>query len=404
MKTRKIDGFITHGCMLLMTLCWLSGSAHIEVKADEVHAVLSPLDDTNWKPLADSLGVNIIWYEAPRDSSVLDSMYYECISEARRDGLKVGFWTLFDSKRNVSEQYRQLRTFAISDSTDMIPLLVLPESYHVDSLQRCLDSCRSYFGQSPALCMHHDQPLPEQFDRYHAVRTAEEGCYPRIRMAEKSMDDIRRHYPRHRYFEDSISVPDMIDVSHWQGEIDWKKVYESGIRYAYIKISQGKDLADDRCRENIRKARAAGIRVGVYHFFSTNCSAQEQFRWFCKHYREEEMDLRPMLDVERNKGLSKEELQQQVGAFMDACEAKFGYRPVLYSYQIFYNRWLASAFWQETLMLALYREDRAPITDGKGHAAIWQYSDHGRINGIKGRVDMNKFHRDLDINSLLLHP
>ena len=133
MKTRKIDGFITHGCMLLMTLCWLSGSAHIEVKADEVHAVLSPLDDTNWKPLADSLGVNIIWYEAPRDSSVLDSMYYECISEARRDGLKVGFWTLFDSKRSVSEQYRQLRTFAISDSTDMIPLLVLSESYHVDS-------------------------------------------------------------------------------------------------------------------------------------------------------------------------------------------------------------------------------------------------------------------------------
>ena len=77
-------------------------------------------------------------------------------------------------------------------------------------------------------------------------------------------------------------VPDMIDVSHWQGEIDWKKVYDSGIRYAYIKISQGNSLADDRCRENIRKARAAGIRVGVYHFFTTKCSAEEQFRWFCK--------------------------------------------------------------------------------------------------------------------------
>ena len=404
MKTRIIDEFSSRIRQLLLAICLLSGAVFPNVKADEVHAVLSPLDDRDWLPLADSLGVNIIWYEAPQDSSVLDSMYYECISEARQGGLKVGFWTMFDSNRTVSEQYQQLRTFAISDSADMIPLLVLPESYHTDSLQRCLDSCRSYFGQSPALCMPHDQPLSEQFNRYHTVRTAKEDSFPHIRMAEKSMDDIRRHYPRHRYFEDSNSVPDMIDVSHWQGEIDWKKVYDSGIRYAYIKISQGNSLADDRCRENIRKARAAGIRVGVYHFFTTKCSAEEQFRWFCKLYREEEMDLRPMLDVERNTGWSKEQLQRSVKCFMDACEAKFGYRPVLYSYQIFYNRWLASAFWQETLMLALYREDRAPVTAGKGHASIWQDSDHGRINGIKGRVDMNKFHRDLDITSLLLHP
>ena len=404
MKTRIINEFSSRIRQLLLAICLLSGAVFPNVKADEVHAVLSPLDDRDWLPLADSLGVNIIWYEAPQDSSVLDSMYYECISEARQGGLQVGFWTMFDSNRTVSEQYQQLRTFAISDSADMIPLLVLPESYHTDSLQRCLDSCRSYFGQSPALCMPHDQPLSEQFNRYHTVRTAKEDSFPHIRMAEKSMDDIRRHYPRHRYFEDSNSVPDMIDVSHWQGEIDWKKVYDSGIRYAYIKISQGNSLADDRCRENIRKARAAGIRVGVYHFFTTKCSAEEQFRWFCKLYREEEMDLRPMLDVERNTGWSKEQLQRSVKCFMDACEAKFGYRPVLYSYQIFYNRWLASAFWQETLMLALYREDRAPVTDGKGHASIWQYSDHGRINGIKGRVDMNKFHRDLDITSLLLHP
>ena len=198
MKTRIIDEFSSRIRQLLLAICLLSGAVFPNVKADEVHAVLSPLDDRNWLSLADSLGVNVIWYEAPKDSSVLDSMYYECISEARRGGLKVGFWKMFDSNRSVSEQYRQLRTFAISDSADMIPLLVLPESYHTDSLQQCLDSCRSYFGQSPALCMSQDQPLAEQFDRYHTVRTAEEGCYPRIRMAEKSMDDIRRHYPRHR--------------------------------------------------------------------------------------------------------------------------------------------------------------------------------------------------------------
>lgn len=115
------------------------------------------------------------------------------------------------------------------------------------------------------------------------------------------------------------------------------------------------------------------------------------------------MDLRPMLDVETNAGkLSKEQLQDSVRLFMDLCEKKFGYRPVIYSYQIFYNRWLASAFWQETLFLALYREDRAPSTDGKGNAAIWQYSSKGRIPGIKGNVDLSKFHRNLDVRTLML--
>ena len=124
---------------------------------------------------------------------------------------------------------------------------------------------------------------------------------------------------------------------------------------------------------------------------------------FCQLYREEEMDLRPMLDVETNGGkLSKEALLQSVRTFMDACEKRFGYRPILYSYQIFYNKWLASAFWEETLMLALYREDRAPVTDGKGYASIWQYSNHARIDGIRGRVDTNKFHRDLDISTILI--
>ena len=146
MKTRIIDEFSSRIRQLLLAIYLLSGVIFPNVKADEVHAVLSPLDDRDWLPLADSLGVNIIWYEAPQDSSVLDSMYYDFISEARRVVLKVCFWKMFDSNRSVSEQYRQLRTFAISDSADMIPLLVLPESYHTDSLQQCLDSCRSYFG------------------------------------------------------------------------------------------------------------------------------------------------------------------------------------------------------------------------------------------------------------------
>ena len=74
MKTRIIDEFSSRIRQLLLAIYLLSGVIFPNVKADEVHAVLSPLDDRNWLSLADSLGVNVIWYEAPKDSSVLDSM------------------------------------------------------------------------------------------------------------------------------------------------------------------------------------------------------------------------------------------------------------------------------------------------------------------------------------------
>lgn len=414
---------------LCVALCAGASVAHASGKSG-IRAVLAPFDDTNWPHLADSLGLSVIWFEAPVDSSSLDSMYYECLSEVRRGGVLVGFWRTFDSEISVSEQYQVLRRFAIKDSTDMIPLLVLPETYNVDSLQRCLDSCRIGFGQSPALCISSDAKLPSQFERYHSVRslvyypklmasssrqvqhvehlhtTSPRALDSRVRevaFSPDSLDFLRHYYPRLRYFTDSVSTPDMIDVSHWQGKIDWQKVYDSGVRYAYIKMSQGVDLLDDCCRENIRAARAAGVRVGVYHFFSTKVSASEQFRWFCKNYKEADMDLRPMLDVESNAGkLTKEQMQDSVRMFMTLCEKKFGYRPLLYTYQIFYNNNLAPAFWRETLFLALYREDRAPVTDGKGVAAIWQYSSKGRIRGIKGNVDFSKFHRDIDIRTFML--
>lgn len=420
--------------LLLLPTMWLflSGTTQspTAVPQKSLRAVLAPLDDTNWPHLADSLGIGFIWFEAPVDSSAVDSMYYECLSEVRRSGVMVGFWRTFDSEMSVSNQYQLLRHYAVKDSADMIPLLVLPEAYDVDSLQRCLDSCRLGFGQSPALCLQSDRAIPPQFERYHSLRTLvyypqlmagagrqavhiehlktsdHHGIDDRIRdlaLTADMRDDLRFYYPRYRYFQDSVSVPDMVDVSHWQGKIDWQKVYDSGIRYAYIKSTQGRELLDDCCHDNVRTARAAGIRVGVYHFFNTKIPVRAQFRWFCANYQESNMDLRPMLDVETNAGkLSKEQLQDSVRLFMDLCEKKFGYRPVIYSYQIFYNRWLASAFWQETLFLALYREDRAPSTDGKGNAAIWQYSSKGRIPGIKGNVDLSKFHRNLDVRTLML--
>lgn len=428
---RKTISHIIRSLTVFCLLLLLATSAFAEQSAGKsLRAILAPFDDTNWPHLADSLGIDVIWFEAPVDSSALDSMYYECMSEARRGGLLVGFWKSFDPEMSVSEQYRRLRQFAIKDSTDMIPLLVLPETYEKDSLQRCLDSCRIGFGQSPALCLDSDMKLPAQFNRYHSVRSLvyypqlvagsgkvrleilngasrhtpipHIGSLREIILSADSLDDLRHYYPRLRYFTDSVSVPDMIDVSHWQGTINWQKVYDAGIRYAYIKCCQGTDLIDDRCKENVKAARAAGVRVGVYHFFSTKSSAREQFKWFCQNYKESDQDLRPMLDVESNGGkLGREALQDSVRVFMDLCEKKFGYRPILYSYQVFYNRYLAPAFWQETLMLALYREDRAPITDGKGRASIWQYSSKGRINGIKGNVDLNKFHRDVDIRTFM---
>ena len=94
-----------------------------------------------------------------------------------------------------------------------------------------------------------------------------------------------------------------IDVSKFQGVIDWRKVKASGkVKFAYIKATEGTSIQDPMYKRNIDSARAAGILVGSYHLYSKKTTAYQQFGNFKKVVQKSKQDLIPVLDIEERDG------------------------------------------------------------------------------------------------------
>jgi lysozyme len=91
-----------------------------------------------------------------------------------------------------------------------------------------------------------------------------------------------------------------IDISRWQGDIDWASVKASGIRFAYMKATEGGDHVDPSFRRNWEGARQHGIARGAYHFVYWCRPAHEQAIWFKQQIPNDPDALPPVLDVEWN--------------------------------------------------------------------------------------------------------
>ena len=186
---------------------------------------------------------------------------------------------------------------------------------------------------------------------------------------------------------------DGIDISKHNGKIDWKEVAEDpSIKFVYIKATEGASIVDKHYERNLREARAAGLKVGSYHFFRGYKTAEEQFAIFSKNVKKEEQDLLPMVDVEEagNRLVDRARLQNNLQAFMDLVKEEYGKYPLLYSQYHFYNERLAPEFNRYYIFIARYGK-QAPELKGGGKYNIWQYTERGRIRGIDGTVDLDRF-------------
>lgn len=184
-----------------------------------------------------------------------------------------------------------------------------------------------------------------------------------------------------------------IDVSKHQGKIDWPTVAkDKDIQFVYIKATEGRALIDKRYRTNISQARKAGLKVGSYHFFTSNRTAREQFENFRRNVRRNEQDLIPMIDIEESgcRGASRAQLQKSLSELIDLMYAEYGKYPLIYSQYRFYNEKLAPEFNKYFIFMARYSASE-PVLRGVGKHNIWQYTEKGKIKGIKGHVDLDRF-------------
>ena len=180
-----------------------------------------------------------------------------------------------------------------------------------------------------------------------------------------------------------------IDVSAYQGRIDWPVVARNRVRFAFIKASEGATLRDPRFARNWRAARAAGVLCGAYHYFQPNRDGQIQADLFARTVPLAPGDLPPVLDVEAANFHDVAVLRREVARWLRLIEAHYGVRPILYSNHSFYQRHLAGHFDDYPLWLAHYEVARPSLPRSKW--IIWQHSDESHVPGIRGVVDFNVF-------------
>lgn len=188
-----------------------------------------------------------------------------------------------------------------------------------------------------------------------------------------------------------------IDVSHWQGDIDWAKVKAAGIQFAIIKAG-GSDAGfytDPRWEENYREAKANGIAVGAYYFVGPACTSAEDGKAdaqrFLAQLSGKQLEYPVFMDNEAQPVSAKAGITEATIAFCRALEAA-GYFAGIYgsTYSGFRDRMEDSRLTSFTHWVAQYA---SKCTYG-GAYGIWQYSSSGRISGINGNVDLDISYQD----------
>lgn len=193
-----------------------------------------------------------------------------------------------------------------------------------------------------------------------------------------------------------------IDVSHYQGNIDWDKVVNgTPISYVYLKATEGASLVDDTYERNLTEARRVGLSVGSYHFYRPNVDWKKQFDNMTSVVKTENQDLVPIIDIEHRGSVSAEDFIADLRSFIEKVTAYYGKKPLLYTYHNFYNRYLQGEFTDYHFMIARYRSDSPTLNDGKDYI-MWQYTQTGSIPGIRGHVDRSKIMGNFSLNQVMM--
>ena len=189
-----------------------------------------------------------------------------------------------------------------------------------------------------------------------------------------------------------------IDISQWQGRIDFERVKADGIRIVYIKATEGSDYVDPDFERNYRDAEKAGLAIGFYHYVTARNEeeARAQARFFASRIRDKKQDVKPAMDFEVFDDLSIAAVREIAQQFLSTLEEETGTIPVLYSdASNASDRFADDRFRRYPLWIADYGVSRPDMENPWRRWSGWQYTDRGRVRGIAGNVDRDYFRRDI---------
>jgi GH25 family lysozyme M1 (1,4-beta-N-acetylmuramidase) len=189
-----------------------------------------------------------------------------------------------------------------------------------------------------------------------------------------------------------------IDVSKWQHNpsVDWAEARNDGVTFAFIKATEGSFYTNPHYAADRAAARSVGIFRGAYHFARPSSgSAVRQARYFVARAGEHDGfgDLPPVLDLEDSGGLGTQDLRAWTRSWLEAVESLTGRTPVIYASPSFWEDYLGDSrgFRGYPLWVAHYETTEPQVPGGWTDWTFWQKANTGRVDGIIGAVDINRF-------------
>lgn len=194
----------------------------------------------------------------------------------------------------------------------------------------------------------------------------------------------------------ALAYADGVDVSHWQGTVNWSQVRSDNVTFAFMKATEGTNYTDPSLAQNWAGARQVGIFRAAYHFARPSIgSGPAQARYFVAKAGlfHGTGDLPPVLDLEVTGGLSPAALRTWVSSWLTTVEQLTGRTPILYFSPYFWIDHLgnSTAFTRYPLWIAHYTTNGPLVPGGWSRWTFWQRTSSGHVSGISGSVDMNRF-------------
>jgi lysozyme len=207
----------------------------------------------------------------------------------------------------------------------------------------------------------------------------------------------------HVYKSFRIPIPDGytlhgIDVSYYQGKIDWqrvKKMHEDSVRvdFAFMKATEGLAITDPYFQRNWRECQKAGITCGAYHYFRPKQSGEWQARFLLQNVKLKKGNLPIVADVEGLDGTAPDEMRKQLSLFLTEVAKSTGAKPIIYSGLSFYQDNLRGYFDDYPFWLSNFSHPEASVNPGINWK-FWQHSERARVSGVISICDFDVFKGD----------